>query len=84
MLKLIIGVAIATLLLSGVFYGEWIIFENMGKVFFAVNNAYFLFAGFVVGCLFYREFCTVFPKGNVKTRIDDVLESENRYESRRK
>lgn len=83
MLKLIIGVAIATLLLSGVFYGEWIIFENMGKVFFAVNNAYFLFAGFVVGCLFYREFCTVFPKG-IKTRIDDVLESENRYESRRK
>ena len=80
MLKLMIGVALATLLLGGVFYGEWIIFENMGKVFFAVNNAYFLFAGFVVGCLFYREFCTVFPK----TKIDDVIENENRYESRRK
>ena len=83
MLKLMIGVALTTLLLGGVFYGEWIIFENMDKVFFAVNNAYFLFAGFVVGCLFYREFYTE-NKPSIKTRIDDVLESENRYESKRK
>ncbi len=59
MLKLLIGVALSTLILGAlVFMPYFINYSYMPNLWFGLNNLAFLMSGLVIGGLIYREFFT--------------------------
>ena len=59
MLKLLIGVALSTLILGAlVFMPYFINYSYMPNLWFGLNNLAFLISGLVIGGLIFREFFT--------------------------